>query len=91
MATTTSYIYGNLQTGGLQNTGMYVADNYSNIHDMLGNVYEWTTEYSSDSSNFCVHRGGSADVTILHAASRYKNNDTNGYNIIGFRTQLYIK
>ena len=90
MATTISYIYGNLRTGGLQNTGMYVADNYSNIHDMLGNVHEWTTEYSSDSTRICVRRGGSADYTILHAASRFIS-DTKAWDTVGFRTQLYIK
>ena len=58
LATTRDRKYGNLGRGGaaLENTGMYEADNYSNIHDILGNVSEWTTEYSSEYGS--VIRGG---------------------------------
>ena len=47
LTTTTSNSYGNIGTGTRQNTGVYAQDNYCNIHDMLGNCLEWTTEYSS--------------------------------------------
>ena len=77
-------------TGGPQNTGIYEQDNYSNIHDMLGNVREWTTEFSSSSNYPCVDRGGSYDSDSNFVANRVLSTG-NTYYIIGFRTQLYIK
>lgn len=56
LATTTSSSYGNIGTGNKQNTGAYSADQYSNIHDLLGNCWEWTTEYAGNGN--CVARGG---------------------------------
>ena len=67
LATTRDETYGNF--GGISDktqTGAYivngqVSDKYSNIHDFLGNCYEWTTEYSIYSSSRgtrpCVNRG----------------------------------
>ncbi len=37
LATTTSNSYGNIGTGTKQNTGVDAHDNYSKIHDLLGN------------------------------------------------------
>ena len=62
LATTTDSKYGNIGTNSRTKTGEYEADNYSNIHDLLGNWWEWTTEYSSysipDLVGGCVGRGG---------------------------------
>ncbi len=62
LATTTDSKYGNIGTNSRTKTGEYEADNYSNIHDLLGNWWEWTTEYSSynipDVGGDCVGRGG---------------------------------
>ena len=42
LATTKSKTYGNFYKGTKKKTGAYAADNYSNIHDLLGNCCEWT-------------------------------------------------
>ena len=59
LTTTTDEAYGNIDTGGSNRTqtGAYtvegeVSDKYSNIHDLLGNCSEWTTEYSSYNSRW---------------------------------------
>ncbi len=55
------------------------------IHDLAGNVWEWTASRSGDSR---VYRGGSwgsNDSKYLRAASWSKNVPTVGYNILGFR------
>ena len=73
LATTTSSSYGNIGTKNKQNTGAYSADNYSNIYDLLGNYFEWTTEYSSGSSGSCVGRGGYYSNSSGYAAERVYN------------------
>ena len=50
--------YGNFDSGIEKKTGEHVADNYSNIHDLLGNCSEWTTEAGGNKSYECVSRGG---------------------------------
>ena len=51
--------YGKHKYGlGEDPTGEYTADKYSNICDMLGNYYEWTTEYYSGDNGHCTIRGG---------------------------------
>ncbi len=92
LATTKDSTYGNINTGssGKTNTGEYEADNYSNIHDLLGNCYEWTTEYSSlSSSRPCVPRGGRYDSNTYYAAYR-SSNTSNGNPDLSFRLQFYI-
>ena len=55
-----NYAYKN-KSASFANTGIN-NDKYCNIWDMSGNVYEWTTEYSTSSSSSyfspCVNRGG---------------------------------
>ena len=100
LATTTSSSYGNLETDNMTNTGMYTRDKYCNIYDLIGNVAEWTTEWSDWTqimSSPCVLRGGDASTsirtlsTVGYAAIRdsYIVGYKDGY--LGFRTQLYIK
>ena len=89
LATTTNSAYGNIRTNSLTNTGMYTADKYCNIYDMLGNCSEWTTECGNGSFP-CVNRGGSC-YTGYYAANR----STGGIDIVdpsqSFRIQLYVK
>ena len=95
MGTTTSPSYGNIGTGNKQNTGVYAADNYSNIHDLLGNCYEWTAEYSNLSSSPNVNRGGGYSSSSYCAAYR-RHDDYHTFGNISFydislRVQIYVK
>ena len=95
LATTTDETKANIGTRNKTQTGEYTADKYSNIHDLLGNCYEWTTEYSSvsysGSTYPCVPRGGPYVNSNSYAA--YRNNcvTTHSDNSIGFRVQLYVQ
>ena len=93
LSRTTSSQYGNINTGSKQNTGAYAADNYSNIHDLLGNCYEWTTEYCSNSSSLpCVYRGGGYDDGSNGCAAARSSYFASSRNIsISARAQLYVK
>ena len=77
LATTTNNDYGNIGTGspGKRPTGNYPSDCYSNIYDLLGNCYEWTTEYSSHTNEgrdySYVHRGGNYLDSFTYATYRY--------------------
>lgn len=93
LATTADRKYGNFYTDtvteyGLTNTGMYTADNYSNIHDMLGNVSETSSEFCPD-LNGIVQRGGWYGA--YYNAAKRSGYDGQGFNSYGFRTQMYIK
>ncbi len=91
LAMTTSSQYGNIGTNKKENTGAYVADNYSNIHDLLGNCYEWTTEYYSNSNGPCVIRGGNYYYSSLFAANRSVKYTINSNVYLSARAQLYVK
>lgn len=72
-------------------TGEYGKDCYSNIYDLLGNVYEWSTEYSSDVQYESVFRGNGYKAGVRFPALRdYSNNDLT-YESRGFRVQLYLQ
>ena len=93
LATTIDSAYGNIGTGisGSTKTGEYEADNYSNIHDLLGNCYEWTTESSSNDSRPCVSRGGSCYLGSLGYAAFRTGTDTRASDTyFSFRLQLYV-
>ena len=94
LATTTEEQYGNIGTKKKENTGAYANDNYSNIHDLLGNCREWTTEYySSGISSPCVSRGGnyynsnSSNCAVFRGYSG--TSDSRDY--FSARAQLYVK
>ena len=100
LATTTSSSYGNLETDNMTNTGMYTRDKYCNIYDLIGNVAEWTTEWSDWTqimSSPCVLRGGDASTSIRTLSTvgypAIRDSYIVGYRdgYLGFRTQLYIK
>ena len=90
LSRTTSSQYGNIGTNKKENTGAYAADNYSNIHDLLGNCYEWTTEYCS-SSYPCVNRGGLYDISSNYAAIRNSSRTSSSSYRLSARAQLYVK
>ena len=90
LATTLNKTYGNIGTYTRTKTGEYEADNYSNIHDLLGNCYELTTEYSSYDDLPCVLRGGNYGSSYEYAAARYNNNASSANFNNSFRLQLYI-
>ena len=92
LATTTDETYGNIKTSKKELTGVYIADKYSNICDLLGNCYEWTTEYYSPSGtrSHCVGRGGSYSY-----ASNASERNASSSGISGekqsFRLQIYVQ
>ena len=90
LATTTDEAYGNIGTDNKTKTGEYEADNYSNIHDLLGNCYEWTTEHSSRDYYSCVRSGGACGSSDYYAAFRYSNHTSYIYANNSFRLQLYV-
>ena len=61
-----------------------------NIYDLAGNVYEWTSEASS--SNFINRGGGYSSVGSDNPVS-YRDGDdpSSTYDVVGFRSRLYIK
>ena len=91
LAMTTSSQYGNIGTGSKKNTGVYAADNYSNIHDLLGNCREWTTEYCSSSFGPCVLRGGVYVFSNYYAANRFSDSTSYSISNISARAQIYVK
>ena len=97
LATTTDRTYGNTNTKNKTKTGAYtvngeVSDKYSNIFDILGNCWEWTTEYSSNNvhSYCCVSRGGSYYNSNGYAAGRSVSGTSSSQYYDSFRIQLYI-
>lgn len=84
--------YANICTNKRTNTGEYENDCYSNIYDFLGNVYEWTTEYSSDKQYESVFRGNgyNSNSTRYPALRDYSTNDL-AYGSRGFRVELYLQ
>ena len=102
LATTYDRAYGNFAPGEFQNTGAYVADNYSNICDLLGNCSEWTTEYSTCIDNAfdyeypCIFRGNNCHNYDIGVGTRHYNSmsriyATTSFSLISSRVQLYVK
>ena len=102
LATTDDNIYGNIRTSNPTKTGEYkvnekAADKYSNLYDILGNYYEWTSEYSNeiktDIKRPCVCRGGSYYNSISYPSATRRGSDTIGnlYDRNAFRIQIYIR
>ena len=90
LATTRNSTYGNIGTRSKTQTGEYEADNYSNIHDLLGNCSEWTTEYASNGRNPCVVRGGYFTDGLYYAARRSTLDTGSSNTCHSFRLQLYV-
>ena len=95
LATTKSSSYGNIGTNNKTQTGQYKvdgieSDKYSNIYDLLGNCYEWSTEYSSYSNRPYVDRGGRYFYSGYCVADRNSNATDDSYSANSFRLQLYV-
>ena len=60
-----------------------------NIYDMAGNVLEWTTETSSNTSEPCNRRGGTYYYNNSFTALRYSYSNGYSYDDLGFRCILY--
>ena len=75
----------------LLTTGASEKFNKMNIYDLAGNVYEFTLEYSSNTSSPCTVRGGYYDGTGSGSPASYRGNSgtTNSSDIYGFRVALY--
>lgn len=83
--------YANIYTGNKCKTGEYTKDCYSNICDFLGNVYEWSTEYSNDATYESVFRGsGYRGTGPRYPALRDYSTDSLTYVSRGFRVELYL-
>ena len=61
------------------------------IYDLAGNVWEWTLEYTSNSSYPCAYHGGGYYYNGSIYPAVYRNNDTTShYNSrFGFRVSLF--
>ena len=96
LAITKDNAYGNIGTGNKELTGVYEADSYCNIYDILGNCREWSTEYSSSTPSItggpCVARGGYYNDDIRYNAA-YRSDINEEYSDADntFRIVLYIK
>ena len=75
----------------LLTTGADESFSLMNIYDIAGNVWEWTLEYTSDSSNSCAGNGGGFNNwgTENSASSRRKNDTSSCFSGVGFRISLY--
>ena len=95
LATTISSNYGNIGTESRKNTGVDTNDDYSSIHDLLGNCWEWTTEYSSGKVGIVAYsyvgRGGSFNNSGYYAATRGYFRTSDSSDNISFRVQFYVK
>ena len=65
-------------------------DNPCNIFDMASNIYEWTTETSSDFLYPCVYRGGFYYSGVRYTSNRVKNGTSCSNDGVGFRPLLYV-
>ena len=88
LAMTNENTYANIGTRERTKTGEYMADEYSNIYDFLGNCFEFTTEYCNNKG---VVRGGDFYNDFGNAAFRTADDITVAYPNEAFRVQLYIK
>ena len=75
----------------LLSTGVVEDNSKMNIYDLAGNVFEWTLEKSTDTSDPCAGRGGSYgnDGSDYPASSRYNFSTSDSVYNIGFRPALY--
>ena len=101
LATTTDNRYGNIEfkgSGSPKAAGQDENDNYCNIHDILGNYSEWTTERPESGNGDWVSRGGNylrkeSTYTSGHdayAADRSSSFSSGIYEGIGSRVEIYI-
>ena len=75
----------------LLSTGASDTFSKQGIYDLAGNVWEWTLEYTTYSSNPCAVRGGSYNNGGSDCPAAYRNcGYTTSYaDYLGFRLSLY--
>ena len=77
----------------LLSTGASDTFSKQGIYDLAGNVFEWTLEYSSNSSIPCVYReGGCGDYGSDNPAAYRDSYPTTNFNFtynVGFRASLF--
>ena len=75
----------------LLTTGASDDTNKMNIYDLAGNEWEWTLEYTSNTSNPCTRRGGFYyyDGNVSYAAIHNYNDALGSNTNIGFRPAMY--
>ena len=79
-----------LQTGTNTLTETNKIDKQCNVYDMASNIFEWTTETSSNSGFPCVGRGGIYDnSTYYTSVHNYGDTSYSTYSV-GFRPLLYL-
>ena len=80
--------------GTLKNTGL-TQDEKCKIFDMAGNLYEWTTEYSTNTDSSiaypCTLRGGNSFNSNYYTSFRSYDCATSSNNLVSFRPLLYVK
>ena len=77
--------------GVLLTTGADSRNSKQNIYDLAGNVWEWTLEYTSDSSSPGACHGGTYSYpgSDYPASFRYNVSMTDSYSALGGRVALY--
>ena len=75
----------------LLSTGASETFSKQGIYDIAGNIWEWTLEYTSDSSDPCASRGGDYSVGGRNIPAVYRDYIGTTYydDGVGFRGSLY--